>query len=92
MARDDHYPLSISLAGGSHSIDATELEEEGAFRLETTGGDPYIPTTPLTQDINATTGSILLKFKYKNNNITNAQFFFAAPNPAGGESTPKTWC
>jgi hypothetical protein len=90
LARDDHYPLSISLAGGSHSIDATELEEEGAFRLETTGGDPNIPTTPLTQDINATTGSILLKFKYKsNNNITNAQFFFAAPNPAGGESTPE---
>lgn len=89
LSRDDHYPLSMS-ATGPNNVTVTELEEEGAFSLETKGGDPFAYTTTLTQDINAAAGSILLKFKYKsNNNITNAQFFFAAPNPAGGQSTPE---
>lgn len=89
LVRDDHYPLSMS-ATGPNNVTVTELEEEGAFSLETKGGDPFAYTTTLTQDINAAAGSILLKFKYKsNNNITNAQFFFAAPNPAGGQSTPE---
>jgi len=88
MARDDHYPLNMTLAG--NNVTVTELDEEGAYRIETLGGDPWVPTTTLTQDINAAAGSILIKFKYKsNNNITNAQFFFAAPNPAGGQSTPE---
>lgn len=87
LTRDDHYPLKLTLSGNNVSI--TE-NEDGEFRIETLGGDPYVPTTPLGKDINATTGSILLKFKYKSNNtITNAQFFFAQPNPAGGQSTPE---
>lgn len=87
MARDDHYPLNMTLSG--NNVTVTELDEEGAYKIETLGGDPWVLTTTLTQDINAATGSILLKFKYKsNNNITDAQFFFAAPNPVGGQSTP----
>jgi hypothetical protein len=78
----------MTLSG--NNVTVTELEEEGAYKIETLGPDPFVSTTTFTQDINATAGSILLKFQYKsNNNITNAQFFFAAPNPAGLQSTPE---
>jgi hypothetical protein len=88
LARDDHYKLNMTLSG--NNVTVTELEEEGAYKIETLGPDPFVSTTTFTQDINATAGSILLKFQYKsNNNITNAQFFFAAPNPAGLQSTPE---
>ncbi|MGV3761823.1 RagB/SusD family nutrient uptake outer membrane protein [Parapedobacter sp.] len=86
LARDDHYPLQMTTSGNNISI----TEEDGAFRIETLGGDPYAPTTTLGTDINASAGSILLKFKYKSNKeITNAQFFFQSPGAAGGQSTPE---
>ena len=87
LARDDHFPLGFTLAGNSVSVTKNENEE---FHIETTGGDPFAYTTTIGKDINAAAGSILLKFKYKSNNhLTNAQFFFMAPNPAGGQSTPE---
>lgn len=86
LARDDHYPLEMTLSGNNISI----TEEDGGFRIETLGGDPFAPTTTLGTDINAPSGSILLKFKYKSNrDITNAQFFFQSPGAAGGQSTPE---
>lgn len=86
LARDDHYPLSMTSAGNNITV----TEEDGGFRLETLGGDPYVATTTLGTDINASSGSILLKFKYKSNReITNAQFFFQSPGAAGGQSTPE---
>lgn len=86
LARDDHYPLGMTSAGNNIAV----TEEDGAFRLETLGGDPYAATTTLGTDINAAAGSILLKFKYKSNRtITNAQFFFQSPGAAGGQSTPE---
>src|SRR5690606_36826643 len=82
LARDDHYPLSMTSAGNNITV----TEEDGGFRLETLGGDPYVATTTLGTDINASSGSILLKFKYKSNReITNAQFFFQSPGAAGGQ-------
>lgn len=64
--------------------------ENNEYTFETLGGDPFTYTTTLGKNIDAAAGSILLKFKYKsNNNISNAQFFFMAPNPAGGQSTPE---
>lgn len=87
LARDDHFPLKLTLSGNNVSV--TEIET-GVFKIETLGGDPFVPTTTLGKNIDAASGSILIKFKYKsNNNITNAQFFFAQPNPAGGQSTPE---
>ena len=88
LARDDHFPLGFNTAG-KNNITVTELEE-GVTMLETTGGDPYIYTSGLSTDIDAASGSIIIKMKYKSNNhITNAQFFFAQPNAAGGQSTPE---
>jgi hypothetical protein len=88
LARDDHFPLNMTQEVNNVSV--AELEEEGAYKIETLGGDPFVFTTGLETNIDAAAGSILLKFKYKsNNNITNAQFFFATPNPAGGQSTPE---
>jgi len=85
-ARDDHFPLEMTLSGNNVSV----TEEDGGFRIETLGGDPNVATTTLGTDINAATGSILLKFKYKSNKeITNAQFFFQAPGAVGGQSTPE---
>lgn len=87
LSRDDHFPLGFTLAG--NSISATK-NENNEYTFETTGGDPFAYTTTLGKNIDAATGTILLKFKYKsNNNIGNAQFFFMAPNPAGGQSTPE---
>ena len=87
LARDDHFPLGFTLAG--NSITATKNEND-EYHIETTGGDPFAYTTTLGTNIDAAAGSILLKFKYKSNNdISNAQFFFMAPNPAGGQSTPE---
>lgn len=87
LARDDHYPFGLTLSGNNISV--TD-QGDGEFHIETTGGDPYVPTTTLGTNINADAGSILLKFKYKSNNeIGNAQFFFMAPGAAGGQSTPE---
>lgn len=88
LARDDHFALSIN-PDAKNNITATKIAE-GEYKLETTGGDPYVSTTTLKEDIKAEAGSIIIKFKYKSNkDISNAQFFFAAPHPAGGESTPE---
>lgn len=87
FARDDDYPLGLTLSG--NAITVTKISDT-EFHVETTGGDPWVPTTTLGKDINATAGTILIKFKYKSNNeITNAQFFFMAPGAAGGQSTPE---
>lgn len=86
LSRDDHYPLNMTLSGNNVSI----TEEDGGFRIETLGGDPFAPTTTLGTNINASTGTILLKFKYKSNkNLTNAQFYFQSPGAVGGQSTPE---
>lgn len=86
LARDDHYALSMTSSGNNVSV----TEEDGGFRLETLGGDPFVSTTTLGTNINASAGSILLKFKYKSNrHIPNAQFFFQSPGAVGGQATPE---
>lgn len=86
LARDDYYPLNLTLSG--NQVDVTDLGD-GVVQIETLGGDPFVPTTTLGENINATAGSIIIRFQYQSNNeITDAQFFFSAPNPAGGQSTP----
>ncbi|MDR0575448.1 MAG: RagB/SusD family nutrient uptake outer membrane protein [Tannerella sp.] len=87
LARDDHYPLGLTLSGNNISV--TDVGD-GEFHIETSGGDPFVPTTTLGTNIETGTGSVLLKFKYKSNNdIRNAQFFFMSPGAAGGQSTPE---
>jgi hypothetical protein len=86
-SRDDHYKLGFATSGNNITI--TDLGN-GEYRLQTTGGDPYVSTTKLETALNAPPPAVLLKFKYKSaTQINNAQFFFAAPNPAGGQSTPE---
>lgn len=85
LARNDFFPLKITLSGNNISV----TEENNEFRIETLGGDPFVPTTVLGKSIDAATGSIFLKFKYKSNKeITDAQFFFQSPGAVGGQSTP----
>ena len=87
LLRDDHYKLGLQLSG--NNIKVTDIGD-GEFQVETLGGDPFVPTTTLGKNIEATSGTILLKFKYKSNNhITNAQFFFQSPGAVGGQSTPE---
>lgn len=87
LLRNDHYKLNLKTSGNNISV--TDVGG-GEFHIETTGGDPNVQTTTLGTNINATAGSILLKFRYKSaGRITNAQFFFCQPNPAGGQSTPE---
>ncbi len=87
FARNDFYPLTLNLSG--NHVNVTDLGD-GAVKIETLGGDPFVQTSTLGKDINAATGSIILRFQYKSNhNISNAQFFFCAPHAAGGQSTPE---
>ncbi|MDI9606426.1 MAG: RagB/SusD family nutrient uptake outer membrane protein [Bacteroidota bacterium] len=87
FARNDFYPLTLNLSG--NHVNVTDLGD-GVVQIETLGGDPYVQTSTLGKDINAATGSIILRFQYKSNhNISNAQFFFCAPHAAGGQSTPE---
>lgn len=87
LLRDDHYKLGLASSG--NNIKITDVGN-GEFHIETLGGDPFVSTTKLGKNIEASSGTILLKFKYKSNNhITNAQFFFQAPHAAGGQSTPE---
>lgn len=87
LLRDDHYKLGLQLSGNNIKVTGVG---GGEFHVETLGGDPFVPTTTLGKDIEASSGTILLKFKYKSNNhITNAQFFFMSPGAAGGQSTPE---
>ena len=87
MCIRDSYPLTLNLSG--NHVNVTDLGD-GAVKIETLGGDPYVQTSTLGKDINAATGSIILRFQYKSNhNISNAQFFFCAPHAAGGQSTPE---
>jgi SusD family. len=87
LARDDHFPLEMTLSGNNISV--TDVGD-GEYHIETLGGDPWAPTTVLGTNIEASAGSILLTFKYKSNKeITNAQFFFMSPGAAGGQSTPE---
>ena len=87
FARNDFYPLTLNLSG--NHVNVTDLGD-GAVKIETLGGDPYVQTSTLGKDINAATGSIILRFQYKSNhNISNAQFFFCAPHAAGGLNPGK---
>jgi hypothetical protein len=87
LGRDDHYPLGLAASGNNISITAVGETE---YHIETTGGDPFVPTTTLGKNIDAPPGTITLRFKYKSNNeITNAQFFFMQPGAAGGQSTAE---
>jgi hypothetical protein len=87
MERDDHFPLGLTLSGNNISV--TD-QGTGEFHIETLGSDPYVPTTVLGTDIEASAGSILLKFKYKSNKeIENAQFSFMSPGADGEQATPE---
>ncbi len=87
LVRDDHFPLGLDLSGNNVIVSKNENDE---YTIETTGGDPFLATTALGKDIDAASGSIFIKMKYKSNNhITNAQFFFGRPGAVGGQSTPE---
>ncbi|MDR1102722.1 MAG: RagB/SusD family nutrient uptake outer membrane protein [Tannerella sp.] len=86
MGRDDHFPLSIETSGGN-SITVT-AQADGSFHIETTGGDPWIYTSALTGPLNAPPGTVFIRMEYRTPKaITNAEFFFARPDAAGGVET-----
>jgi hypothetical protein len=86
VGRDDHFPLSMETSGGNN---ITVTAQEGDwFRMETTGGDPWIYTSALTGDLNAPPGAVFVRMEYRAPKaVTNAEFFFAKPNAAGGVET-----
>jgi len=84
--RDDHVSMTLNTSDGMNLIEASE--ENGEYHIKTLGGDPFIMSNPLGADLNAPPPSVVLRFEYKSaRRITNAQIFFARPNPEGGIST-----
>jgi hypothetical protein len=85
MGRDDHFPLTLEMSGNSVSV---TLQDDGSYRIETTGGDPYLMTSALGGDLNAPPGAIFVRMEYRApKTIQNAEFFFGKPGPVGGVST-----
>lgn len=83
--RDEHIKLGFNL-GSANQATAEEVET-GVYRFVSTGGDPFVSTTTLAADLESPP-SIIIRFKYKSDKrIESAEFFFAAPGPAGGEET-----
>ncbi|GAA4799177.1 hypothetical protein GCM10023231_29940 [Olivibacter ginsenosidimutans] len=75
-------PFTLEL-GTANNLSATE--ESGVYLLTTTGGDPFIQTSPLAEKLNGYS-NVVLTFEYKSNTgIEKPEIFF---NPiAGGRST-----
>ncbi|MDR2472224.1 MAG: RagB/SusD family nutrient uptake outer membrane protein [Tannerella sp.] len=85
LGRDDHYPISLN-TGELNQINVTENGDE--FRLEATGGDPFINTTAIGADLKAPPGSVYFRMEYKApQDINTGEFFFCMPNAAGGIET-----
>lgn len=85
--RDDHYPMGFAESGNNTVL---TVIGDGEYRIQTTGGDPYLSTTTIGTLINAFPPTVYIRFKYKSETrITNAQFFFCAPGAAGGRSTAE---
>jgi hypothetical protein len=83
--RDDHFPLSLEASGNSMSITP---QEDGSFHIETTDGDPYVYTSALTGDLNASSGVVTVRMEYKTpRTIPFVEFFFAKPDAVGGVET-----
>ena len=86
LGRDDHFPLTLTTPG-SQNITLTP-QSDGSFRIATTGGDPYIYTSGLGDNLNASAGSVTVRMEYKApQTIPNAEFFFAKPDAAVGVET-----
>jgi hypothetical protein len=85
LARDDHFPLTLN---GGDLNQITFSESDGEYKLESTGGDPYITTSSTGDVLNAPPGTILIRLQYKSSAaITTGEFFFCMPNAAAGFST-----
>jgi hypothetical protein len=85
LGRDDHFPLTLETSGNNISVTP---QDDGSYRIETTGGDPNVMTSALSGDLNAPPGAIFIRMEYRApKTIQNAEFFFGKPNPAGGVET-----
>jgi len=85
LGRDDHFPLSLN---GGELNQITFSENDGEYKLISTGGDPYINTSAIGTPLNAPPGSIYIRMQYKSSErITKGEFFFCKPNAAGGIET-----
>lgn len=83
--RDEHHDLTID--GGFDTNELSVSKEDDHFILETNGGDPYVYTSGLLNDLDSPP-STTITFEYKlNRTIPNAQFFYGRPHAAGGVST-----
>ena len=87
LGRDDHYPLTFETSGNNISVTP---QEDGSYRIETTGDDPNVMTSDIGSDLNAPPGSIFVRMEYRApKTISNAEFFFGKPGPAGGVETGR---
>jgi hypothetical protein len=85
VGRDDHFPLTLETSGNNVAV---TVQDDGSYRIETTGGDPFLMTSSLGSALNAPPGAISIRMEYRApKTIQNAEFFFAMPDPAGGIET-----
>jgi len=70
--RDDFY--SLDFTGTVNQLDVTQIAA-GSYDIKTTGGDPYVMLTALTESLNKPPKAIL-SFEYKSSADINPQIFF----------------
>lgn len=69
--RDDTY--SLDLTSNANQVDVIQIDT--GYELTTTGGDPWIMITALTEGLN-NPPSAVLTFEYKSSGYINPQIFF----------------
>lgn len=85
LGRDDHFPLTLDAGGNQINY---SVNDDGEYRLEATGSDPYLNTSAIGKDLEAPPGSIYVRMQYKApQDINGGEFFFCKPNAAGGIET-----
>ena len=86
-SRDDTYELTV----GSGQVNmATVTSIDDYIELVATGGDPYLSTSGLTENLN-NPPSIILKFEYKSSTgCPGPQIFYGAPANAWSGSKQET--
>ncbi|MDR1102696.1 MAG: RagB/SusD family nutrient uptake outer membrane protein [Tannerella sp.] len=86
LGRDDHFPLTFETSGNNVIV---TLQDDGSYRIETIGGDPFLMTSALGSSLNAPSGgSVLVRMEYRApGTVSDAEFFFARPWPEGGVET-----
>ncbi|MBE8713724.1 RagB/SusD family nutrient uptake outer membrane protein [Sphingobacterium hungaricum] len=78
----EEYPITLQLGTANQMV---IKEENGYYDIATTGGDPFIQTSPLTADLKLFP-SITLEFEYQSTTGINRPELFFSPI-AGGRST-----